>query len=306
MFSVLPRNALDTVLDEVCTVLDADFRRRRSRFRLLSRLAQQAHVVALRVDGEYGVMQSAAGDSHILFRYSDEHRFADRTNKLVAEFFGDDSGSYIDIGANIGMTVVPIARNPLVRCFAFEPEPTNFANLLANIATNCPHGNVIAEQIALFSRRDRLLLELASENLGDHRVHTTDAIGQFAEHERPLIEVEACPLDEAVSELPLPLAIKIDTQGAEPFVFAGGRKVIGRAGLLISEFWPYGMSRTGGDVAEMLASLTASFSMIAIAEYEEGESGPLMAVGEASRRLAELHRQYAADQDWYCDIIARK
>ena len=56
------------------------------------------------------------------------------------------------MGANIGMTVISVARNPLVRCVAFEPEPTNFANLFANIATNCPYRNVVSDQIAPLCR----------------------------------------------------------------------------------------------------------------------------------------------------------
>jgi FkbM family methyltransferase len=245
--SALSGNALDTVLDELCTVLKTDYSRRRSRFRLLNRLAVDSHVVALKVVGDYGMMQSAAGDSHILFRYSEERRFAGRTNKLISQFFGDGPGSYIDVGANIGMTIVPIARNPLVQCQAFEPEPVNFANLLANIAANCPHQNVVAKQIALFSEAGRLCFELASDNLGDHRIRLTDAVGRLGEHQRGTIEVQARPLDEAVGEFRPPMAIKIDTQGAEPYVFGGGKNVIARADLLISEFWPYGIDRIGGE-----------------------------------------------------------
>ena len=45
-------NVLDTVLDELCTVLRTDYSRRRSRFRLLNRLAVDSHVVTLKVDGD--------------------------------------------------------------------------------------------------------------------------------------------------------------------------------------------------------------------------------------------------------------
>ena len=92
-FRALPRNALETVHDQLCEALSTDPVRRRSRFRLLNRLAQESNVVALQVSGDYGVMQSAAGDSHILFRYSEERRFADRTNTIIAEFFADGAGS---------------------------------------------------------------------------------------------------------------------------------------------------------------------------------------------------------------------
>ena len=265
-----------------------------------------SQVVALKVGGDYGVMQSAAGDSHILFRYSEERRFADRTNKLIAEFFGGGAGSYIDIGANIGMTVVPIACNPLVQCIAFEPEPINFANLVANLAANCPHANVVAKQIALFSDAGPLTLELARENLGDHRIRLNSAAGHLAEHQRPTIEVEAWPLDDAVGELGFPLAIKMDTQGAEPYVFAGGRRVIARAGLLLSEFWPYGIDRMGGDVGKMFDQLSASFATIAVAEAEEGELSAPISAAAACSWLAELYREHSDDPDWYSDIIARK
>jgi FkbM family methyltransferase len=306
VLSALSGNALDTLLDELRVVLRTDYARRRSRFRLLSRLAADSHVVALKVGGDYGVMQSAAADSHILFRYSEEHRFADRTNKLMAEFFGVGPGSYIDVGANIGMTVVPIARNPLVQCQAFEPEPTNFVNLLANIGANCPHQNVVAKQIALFSEAGQLCFELASGNLGDHRIRLNDGVGRLGEDQRRTIEVQARPLDEAVSELRPPVAIKIDTQGAEPYVFAGGRNVIACADLLISEFWPYGMHRMGGNVGEISDQLVAFFGTISIAEAEEGDlSGPI-AVPTGCEKLAELYRQHADDPDWYCDIVARK
>ena len=304
--TTLPRNALDTFLDELCGVLTLDYSRRRSRFRLLSRLAMDSRVVALKVVGDYGVMQSAAGDSHILFRYSEERRFADRTNKLIAQFFGDGGGSYIDIGANIGMTVIPIARNPLVQCLAFEPEPTNFANLVANISANCRYANVAAKQIALFSAARRLTFELAHENLGDHRVRLNTATGALGEHQRETIEVEAWPLDAAAVGLRPPLAIKIDTQGAEPYVFAGGGKVIARAGLLVSEFWPYGIGRMGGDLGDMFAQLSASFETIAVAVAEEGEPSNPMAVAAAHQWMVERYRQHQDDPDWYCDIIARK
>jgi hypothetical protein len=91
------------------------------------------------------------------------------------------------------MTVIPIAHNRLVQCLAFEPEPTNFANLVANISANCPYKNVFAKQIALFSEAGPLTLELARENLGDHRVRLNAAAGPLDEHQKQTIEVQAAP-----------------------------------------------------------------------------------------------------------------
>jgi hypothetical protein len=46
--------------------------------------------------------------------------------------------------------------------------------------------------------------------------------GQREEHKLATIDVEAIPLDEIVGTLNGPLAVKIDTEGAEPFVVLGG------------------------------------------------------------------------------------
>src|SRR5262245_10344023 len=49
--------------------------------------------------------------------------------ELVALFRSalSNGGTYIDIGANIGLTLLPMAKLPGVRCIAFEPDPLNFS-----------------------------------------------------------------------------------------------------------------------------------------------------------------------------------
>ena len=57
---------------------------------------------------------------------------------MFVDFFEErDSGTYLDIGANIGLTTIPIARNHRVRCHSFEPDPGLFVHLLENIHRNC-------------------------------------------------------------------------------------------------------------------------------------------------------------------------
>ena len=51
-------------------------------------------------------------------------------------------GTFIDVGANIGLTLVPVASNRSVRCYGFEPEPLNFSYLARNVAANCKFDNV--------------------------------------------------------------------------------------------------------------------------------------------------------------------
>jgi FkbM family methyltransferase len=249
----LPMVALEAVLEQLCEDL--------GRFAIISRLAPGCNVVALRVSGTYGTIQSASDDRAVLMQYSKTGTWAERTNRLLQSFFADRGGNYIDVGANIGLTTIPVAQNPRVRCLAIEPEPQNFANLCVNVAENCPFNNVEVRRLAIFSRRQRLSFELSSGNLGDHRLRTADTTGRYGEHQRDTIEVEAVPLDQIAGNLNGPLAVKIDTQGAEPFVVAGGKETLSRAGLIVAEFWPYGMARLGGNAEELIEFLRERFQL---------------------------------------------
>jgi FkbM family methyltransferase len=228
--SSLPKVAREAVFEQICD----DF----GRFAVISRLAPECNVVGLRVAGRYGVIQSASDDSSILMQYAKTGTWAERTNNLLRSFFADTGGSYIDIGANIGLTAIPVAQNPRVHCLAIEPEPQNFANLCVNIAENCPYNNVEVRRLAVFVRRQKLSLELSSGNLGDHRLRIGEKTGQYGEERRATIDVEAMPLDEIAANLNGPLAVKIDTQGAEPLVVLGVKRLLAGLGWLSLNFGP--------------------------------------------------------------------
>ena len=135
-------------------------------------------------------------------------------NEMLIAFFADKGGTYVDVGANVGLTTIPVAQNPRVSCLALEPEPGNFSFLRANIAANCPHGNVVAKRVAVFECPDTLRFEIASDNLGDHRIRLRDVVGQMNEQERTTIEVDALPLDDLLQVKDRPAAVKVDTQGS--------------------------------------------------------------------------------------------
>jgi FkbM family methyltransferase len=307
--SRLPKVAREAVLEQVCDDV--------GRFEMISRLAPDCNVVALRVSGMYGVIQSASDDRAVLMQYAKTGTWAERTNDLVTSFFADKAGSYIDIGANIGLTTIPVAQNPRVRCLAIEPEPRNFANLRANVAENCRHNNVELRCLALYTKRQKLSFELSSGNLGDHRLRIGDKIGRIGEENRSTIEVDAVPLDEIAGSLNGPLAVKIDTQGAEPFVVSGGKKTLSRADLVISEFWPYGMVRLGGDPEELIKFFRDQFSTLAI-EMEESlvwsksqcsEAGTVLSPRSSAAVCDQLSALVAAHSDnpeMYLDVIARR
>jgi hypothetical protein len=67
-------------------------------------------------------------------------------------------------------------------------------------------------------------------------------------------------LDDIVPENLSKPAVKIDVQGAEPFVVQGGDRTLKQAGLIIMEFAPYLMGRMDADPEVVLRFLSTNFA----------------------------------------------
>lgn len=162
----------------------------------------------------------------------------------------------VDVGANIGVYTLRMAKKlgPTGRVYAFEPEPENFGVLTKNIEDNGFTG-VRALNIALSDRRASVSLHLSWDNYGDHRIY--DAGYQ---RKRRTIEVATDTLDAVLLDgadgTRTVKAIKIDTQGYEPFVVKGAEKVIRRdRPAIFLEYWPFGYQRAAADRPWMMAFL---------------------------------------------------
>jgi hypothetical protein len=114
-----------------------------------SRLLPACKLVEIAAEGDRGIVTSSASDSMVLCEYASTGTFAPKVTEILTKFFGPEGGTYLDIGANIGLMTIPFARNPRIHCLAFEPEPVNFAMLQQNVARNAPGSSVEFHQIAL-------------------------------------------------------------------------------------------------------------------------------------------------------------
>ena len=250
-------------------------------------------------DGDRGTIASSSADNMVIMEYAQTGTFAPEVTKELQAFFAPAGGTYLDIGANIGLMTVPFARDPRIRCLAFEPDPTNFGFLQRNIARNASESAAELHQIALFKERTTLTLALADGNLGDHRVTLSGVPG------RRTVEVRALPLDDFAGRIERPLAVKIDTQGAEPFIIAGGQKMLAEAKLLAMEFCPYLMRQLGGD-PEAPIELISGFSSVAVMRGGKAETPHYVGPQEAVRMMRDKLRTAAdTDQD-YLDVLARR
>jgi hypothetical protein len=59
------------------------------RFEIMSRLALECGVAGFQVQGDYGLIESAANDTLLLKEYAKTGRWAQRTNDLLRSFFAD-------------------------------------------------------------------------------------------------------------------------------------------------------------------------------------------------------------------------
>lgn len=161
----------------------------------------------------------------------------------------------VDIGANIGYYTLIFARlvGSKGKVYAFEPDPTNFELLRANVEAN-GYQNVVLEQKAVSSKEWEATLHLSKGNLGDHRLY--DSLD-----DRDTILVEAIALDRYFENIEREINfIKMDIQGAEPGAFAGMVSIVENNDKLkmTTEFWPAGLQRFGTSGADYLDMLENS------------------------------------------------
>ena len=220
----LPLRARRIILDDLANNI-ADFK-------AAGDIARMVGVTGFVAEGDAGAIRGALDDDAALAKYARDGVWSPRESSLFKNLFAEHGGTYLDIGANIGLTVIPIAQNPQVACHAFEPEPTNFHYLSENVFLNCRAGNVRLLNLALYDRNATLPFEISVRHSGDHRISLIDVEGELNEQDRKKISVSAKRLDDVITDITKPLAAKIDVQGAEPFVLAGGRNTLSQASLL--------------------------------------------------------------------------
>ncbi|OGS13123.1 MAG: hypothetical protein A2285_01845 [Elusimicrobia bacterium RIFOXYA12_FULL_57_11] len=141
---------------------------------------------------------------------------------------------FVDIGANIGKFCVSVARcfrSRPVYCLAFEPVAANVAMLAENIALNeIPADRLIVRRTALHDHTGKTEMSLALQSPGCSR------LGVLApDHVQERVEAELSRLDDfdwrarfpaLAAARPL-LVCKIDVEGSEVPVLAGGEKFFG-------------------------------------------------------------------------------
>lgn len=163
--------------------------------------------------------------------------FSRLTNEMGAEYF-------FDIGANIGLYTVQMARVPGIHSiFSFEPVPANRNQLHANVLLNGLNSIVHISPFALSNASgSALFLQNKGNSTGRSRLKETNTYSLDDEKfEEVTIQTERL---DALSELTgRAIAIKIDVEGHELMVLQGMPKIL-QENICLLQIECYAESRT--------------------------------------------------------------
>ena len=129
-----------------------------------------------------------------------------------------------DIGANIGSYALLAASAASARVVAFEPHPKTAAFLERNIAHNKLGGQIVVRRVALSDRA-------GSSALTD----TLDTMNHLTDNAQPGSTMVALETLDGEAARQRPAMLKIDVEGHEEMVLAGGMAALADPGLLAVE-----------------------------------------------------------------------
>lgn len=144
-------------------------------------------------------------------------RFDPAERQLIQQLLPAD-GTFIDIGANVGIYTLTAARvlNHQGRILAFEPNPPAFARLQFNIKANpdiSAHITLLQEGVS--DQDAEFELQLDTGNLGGSSLKSRAASTQRVSVRcRPLLQVL---MDQKITRIDM---LKIDIEGAEDMALA--------------------------------------------------------------------------------------
>ena len=165
-----------------------------------------------------------------------------------------------DVGANIGTVAVHLARRaaPNGSVFAFEPIAEVARRLRAHVRANHLGSLIQVERSALADRLGSATMTVADRwatNQG-----TATLIGRRPVNTGESRVVEVQPIDHFVSEHGIQRIdlMKIDIQGAEPLLLAGGARTFGHLGPdLLMEVAPEELRGLGKTSRDLLTAVEA-------------------------------------------------
>ena len=130
--------------------------------------------------------------------------------------------TFADVGANIGSYTILAAGHVGAKTFSFEPVPVTFSYLMDNVGINRLGDRVMAFNIALGVQKGTVGFTCLSDTTINHVACKNDV---------DVISVPVETLDDVLENQQAPALLKIDVEGFETEVLAGGNKILRNSNL---------------------------------------------------------------------------
>jgi FkbM family methyltransferase len=199
----------------------------------------------------------------------------------------------VDVGANIGVSSIPFARQTNFDVLAIEPFPDNFNLLRQNVRQNGLEQRITCLQSAVSDQTGTVRMVLPEQCSGGAAIVTNagvaDATGRTA-------EVPAAGLKDIVTssgiEIPRVALVWSDTEGSEAQVVATGAPLWSAGVPLYVEVYPEALEkqRAGEALNRLLPRFFDSFLRISDLITTDCAAQPIP-IAEFSRLLGDLKRR---------------
>ena len=223
----------------------------RSIFYLVTRFTVERVSIVKVLETEFKL---AAANPRLDMRNRTYARKEPETLRWIESF--DESSVLWDIGANIGLYSLYAAKVRNCKVVAFEPSVFCLEFLARNIWLNDLHEQITIVPNALGDTTQANLLTLNSRDWGE----SSNSFGTTLDQDGNEIDASfnykilGITMDEALTKfhLPEPQHIKIDVDGIEPMILAGGTQLLKRVQSVSVEVPTY--RGANAQVAEILSS----------------------------------------------------
>lgn len=233
--------------------------------------------------GDLGLFEGSMDDAVVFAHYRTHNTWSPELLELLQGHLGNHAGTFIDVGANIGLVAVPIAERTRATVYAFEPVPSNHSLLKRNVARHGLEHRIQLFQCAAYDSAGEVNMSLSSNNHGDHQV-ATHAAATSAQ-----VTVRTARIADCLQDVPTPgpVVMKVDTQGCEQKVLTGAADLLNNVDTLVVEYWPLGLSNQGNSLGELNRTLL-QFPYAKILSQTQGDNAPAEPSADVLDRLLHL------------------
>ena len=156
----------------------------------------------------------------------------------------------IDIGAHIGLNLIPISRisSGQTHIHCFEPSNTNLKFLKYHIKKNSLKNIILNKCLVGENEHDNVIFYEKKGHSGLNSKAKLDQKGNFFEVKKTQINLDKYCMRKDIS----PDIIKIDAEGSEIEILKGAKKVITKSKpIIFLSVHPYHIKKIGNDIRDL-------------------------------------------------------